>query len=240
VSLIPIDSEHSAIFQCLNGENKSEVEKLIITESGGSFRDKKRDELTDVSRSDALAHPNWSMGSKITIDSATMMNKGLEVIEAHHLFDIPFEKIETILHRESIVHSMVEFIDGSIIAHLGEADMKIPIAYALGYPKRTNSSSKLDLHTLSSLNFTKMNYERFPLLKLAFKIGLSGGVLPCVMNAANEAAVELFLKEKISFLDIETIVFDTVNNYKNISNPSIDDIIRVDKEIYSSIIKRHK
>ncbi|QVK20538.1 1-deoxy-D-xylulose-5-phosphate reductoisomerase [Mycoplasmatota bacterium] len=240
VDMVPIDSEHSAIFQCLNGENRDEVEKIVITASGGAFRDKTRDELVGVSKKEALDHPNWAMGDKITIDSATMMNKGLEVIEAHHLFNIPFSKIETIIHYESIIHSMVEFIDGSVLAHLGLSDMTIPIAYALSYPNRIMSLKKLDFDNLSSLSFSKMDYGRFPLLKLAYEVGEMGGIMPCVMNAANEAAVELFLNEKISFLDIEKIVFNEVRSCENINNPTLDDIIRVDKEVYSSIILKNK
>lgn len=239
VDILPVDSEHSAIFQCLNGENKREVEKIIITASGGTFRDKLRSELVNVSKEEALKHPNWSMGSKITIDSATMMNKGLEVIEAHYLFNTPYNKIDTILHYESIVHSMVEFIDGSIISHLGASDMKIPIQYALSYPDRTYTDSKLDLKKFKKLTFKEMDYERYPLLKLAYEVGESGGILPCIMNAANEAAVQLFLNDKIKFLDIEAIVISTVRYHSNIDNPTLDDIIRVDKEIKESILSRY-
>ncbi|XMB85645.1 1-deoxy-D-xylulose-5-phosphate reductoisomerase [Mycoplasmatota bacterium WC44] len=239
VKMIPVDSEHSAIFQCLLGENNSEIEKIIITASGGTFRNKTREELIGVSKEEALKHPNWNMGAKITIDSATMMNKGLEVIEAHHLFDVPFDKIDTIIHLESVVHSMVEFIDGSIIAHLGVSDMKIPISYALSYPDRVTVRDRLDFTKFSQFNFKEMDFVRFPLLKLAYEVGNKGGIMPCVMNAANEAAVELFLKDKIEFLQIEEIVINTVKSYKNIKSPSLDDIIKIDKEVKESIILKY-
>ena len=236
VEIIPIDSEHSAILQCLKGESLDNVSKLVITASGGSFRDLKRTELVDVTVEQALAHPNWNMGSKITIDSATMMNKGFEVIEAHHLFRIGYSKIETILHKESIVHSMVEFIDGSIISQLGSSDMRTPIYYALMHPARLEAPYKLDYKLMNQLNFAEMDYERYPLLRVAYEVGKASGVLPCVLNAANEAAVELFLNKKIKFTEIESIVIDTVTNYQNVQDYSVDDLIKVHNSVKNRIL----
>lgn len=242
VKLIPIDSEHSAIFQALNHENIHDVKRLIITASGGSFRDYSRSQLASVSLEDALKHPNWSMGAKITIDSATMVNKGLEVIEAHYLFDIDYEKIETIIHPESIIHSMVEFVDNSIIAQLSNPDMRIPIQYALSYPKRFsyNLSKSLDFNQLKYLSFKDMDYERFPLLKLAYEVGHAGGVMPVIYNASNEVANELFRQGKINFLDIEKIIFEAVKNNKNIINPTLEEILAVDKKIRNDIYKKYE
>ncbi len=209
VKLLPIDSEHSAIFQALQGNTMNSVKRLIITASGGSFRDLSREQLKEVSLEDALKHPNWAMGSKITIDSATMMNKGLEVIEAHWLFDIDYDKIEVLLHPQSIIHSMVEYHDKAVIAQLGTADMRHPIQYALSYPERLNHSSEsLDLTKIQTLTFKAMDYERFPLLKLAFEVGIKKGNLAAVMNGANEQANQFFQEGKISFLDIEKLVFE--------------------------------
>ena len=187
VNLFPIDSEHSAIAQCLQGNDHKTIKNLIITASGGTFRDKTRDEIVDVTLEDTLKHPNWSMGAKITIDSATMMNKGLEVIEAHYLFDIDYDHIKVLLHKESIVHSMVEYIDNSIMAQLGNADMRLPIQYALDYPHRlVMNNEPLDLTKVATLHFEKMDMARFPLLALAYEVGKKGGNLPCIMNSANE------------------------------------------------------
>jgi len=240
VSLLPIDSEHSAILECLVGENKKDVKRLIITASGGSFRDKNRDELKDVTKEMALNHPNWKMGSKITIDSATMMNKGFEVIEAHHLFGFPYDKIETILHKESIVHSMVEYEDGVIKAAIGSADMHTPIAYALRYPKHEKINNKpLDLIGLN-LHFEKLDMERFPCLKYAYDAANKGGVYPAVLNASNEAAVKLFLNDKIKFLDIEKIIYDEINNDKYKSYEySLDNILKISNEIILNITERY-
>lgn len=232
VSLIPIDSEHSAIMQCLNGEDKSQLKQIIITASGGSFRDLSRKDLKDVTLKDALNHPNWSMGSKITIDSATMMNKGFEVIEAHHLFNVPYKKIKTILHKESIVHSLVEFKDTSIIAHLGNPDMRVPINYALFYPNRTAfNSDSLSLEKVSSLHFEALDETRYPLLSLAKEVGQAGGLLPTVLNASNEAAVQLFLNETISFLQIEDIVIQCINKFKTTNHVTLENIIALDEEV---------
>ncbi len=236
VQIVPIDSEHSAILQCLNGESIDTVNKLVITASGGSFRSLSRDELNSVTVEEALSHPNWSMGAKITIDSATMMNKGFEVIEAHQLFGLAYEKVETILHDESLVHSMVEFVDGSFIAQIGSSDMRVPIYYALMYPNRLEAPYKMKLSDLNTLHFKSMDFERFPLLKLAYRVGKEGGVLPCVMNAANEAAVELFLAGKISFLEIEEIVIEAVENYENEMKYTVDDLINTHNSVKTNIL----
>ncbi len=232
VPILPVDSEHSALFQALNGENKSEIAKLIITASGGSFRDKTRAELQHVTVKDALNHPNWSMGSKITIDSATMMNKGLEVIEAHVLFDIDYDDIEVLLHRESIIHSMIEFQDTSVIAQLGTPDMRVPIQYALSYPKRLDrpNATRLNLAEIGKLHFEKMDYNRYYALKLAIDAGRAGGTMTTVLNAANEAAVGLFLQEKIKFLEIDELIEKAMQEHQIIQNPDLDTILHVDQE----------
>ena len=234
VSVLPVDSEHSAIFQCLQGEDRKKVSRLIITASGGSFRDKSREELKEVTVEEALNHPNWSMGKKITIDSATMMNKGLEVIEAHWLFDVPYDKIDVLLHRESIIHSMVEFADTSIIAQLGLPDMRIPIQYALSYPERLelNGTKRLNLWEMGTLHFEKMSVERFRCLAFAFEAGKIGGTMPTVLNAANEEAVRLFLDGRISFLEIEEKVEAALRWHKPISHPSLEEIRSVDNETH--------
>ena len=230
VSLKPIDSEHSAIFQCLQGNAHGSVEKLIITASGGSFRDRSRDQLQGVTVKEALSHPNWSMGAKITIDSATMMNKGFEVIEAHYLFDIDYDKIEVLLHRESIVHSLVQYCDHALMAQLGTADMRLPIQYALTHPARLPlmNSETLDLAKIGTLHFEKADFDRYPLLGLAYKAGRLEGNACAIMNAANEEAVALFLAGKITFLDIETYVFKAVESIEFIENATLEDIIRSD------------
>ena len=217
VNLIPIDSEHSAIFQALQAGKKEEVQRIIITASGGSFRDLSREELENVTLEDALRHPSWSMGDKITIDSATMVNKGLEVIEAHYLFDLDYDKIETMLHKESIIHSIVEYCDNSQIAQLAQSDMRIPIQYALTYPNRLTYklSEKLNLSKIGTLHFAKMDYERFPMLRLAYTSGIKGGIMPTVYNVSNEVANELFRKKQISFLDIEKIITDCCSKFES-------------------------
>lgn len=234
VNILPVDSEHSAIFQCLNGEIHKNIEKLIVTASGGSFRDKTREQLKDVTLEDALNHPNWSMGKKITIDSATMMNKGLEVIEAKWLFDLPIEKIETILHKQSIIHSMVEFNDTSVIAQLGTPDMRMPILYAFSYPDRKpRNAERLDLAKVGTLDFKTMDLERYKCLALAYRAIEVGGTLPVVMNAVNEVAVQLFLDGKISFLDIETIIEREMDAHIVTENPDLDTILAVDADYKS-------
>ncbi|MDT8858993.1 1-deoxy-D-xylulose-5-phosphate reductoisomerase [Alkalihalobacillus sp. MEB130] len=237
VSLIPVDSEHSAIFQALNGETLNEVERLILTASGGSFRDRTRAELEGVTVSEALNHPNWSMGAKITIDSATMMNKGLEVIEAHWLFNIPYEKIDVVLHKESIIHSMVEYIDGSVIAQLGTPDMRVPIQYAMTYPNRYHSISneRLQLWEVGSLNFTKLDMERFRCMRFAYEAGKLGGTMPTVLNAANEVAVAFFLENRLSFLEIEHVIEQALEGHSVISQPTLEEIIAVDAQTRAMI-----
>ncbi|MFN7250804.1 MAG: 1-deoxy-D-xylulose-5-phosphate reductoisomerase [Anaerobacillus sp.] len=232
VEVLPVDSEHSAIFQCLQGESIQEVEKLILTASGGSFRNLERSQLENVTVEDALNHPNWSMGAKITIDSATMMNKGLEVIEAHWLFNLPYEKIEVLLHQESIIHSMVEFIDGSVIAQLGTPDMKVPIQYALTYPNRIELKEKkrLKLWEVGKLHFSKPSFERYRCLSFAFEAGKSGGTMPTVLNAANEEAVSLFLNGAISFLGIEEAIERALNEHKIVKLPTLEQIDEIDKQ----------
>lgn len=231
VDLLPVDSEHSAIFQCLNGESKDTLKKIILTASGGSFRDKTRAQLADVTIEDTLNHPNWSMGAKITVDSASMMNKGLEVIEAHWLFGVEYANIEVILHKESIIHSMVEYKDNSIIAQLGTPDMKVPIQYALTYPSRAKveNSERLDFTKLGSLHFKKMDLDRFPCLKMAYQAGKAGGTATTVLNAANEIAVDKFLRGDISFLEIESLIEKALNQHQVISNPDLETILSVDK-----------
>ncbi len=213
VMLLPVDSEHSAIFQCLQGISHDEISKLIITASGGSFRDKTRDELVGVTVKEALSHPNWSMGAKITIDSATMMNKGFEVIEAHYLFDIDYDNIDVVIHQQSAVHSMVLTVDGSILAQCASPDMRLPIQYALTYPRRLPLKTTLiDFSKAMTWNFKPMDYKRFPLLALAIDCGKKKGNLPAVLNAANEVANRAFLDGKIDFLQIEDLVISAVNN----------------------------
>lgn len=215
VSLLPVDSEHSAIFQCLQGEDRKKVEEIILTASGGSFRHKTREELQQVTVNEALKHPNWSMGAKVTIDSATMMNKGLEVIEACWLFKLPFEKIKVILHEESIIHSMVSFEDSAIMAQLGNPDMKVPIQYALTYPERVYLDSKrLQLEEIGQLHFKKMDFNRYPCLQMAYDAGQAGGTMPTVLNAANEIAVAHFLDGRITFLDIEEVIQRTMDKHE--------------------------
>ncbi len=228
--LYPIDSEHSAIFQCLQGNQEKNVARLIITASGGSFRDKKREELKNVSVKETLCHPNWSMGQRITVDSATMINKGFEVIEAHYLFDLPYSKIDTVLHPQSIVHSMVEYNDHAILAQLGSADMRLPIQYALMYPNRPyfQEDKPLDMTKTLSLDFKEMDFERYPLLALAYNVGQQGGNLGAILNAADEQAVELFLKEEISFLQIEEAIEQAIAHAKFIENPSFEQLLESD------------
>ncbi len=232
VSILPVDSEHSAIYQCLQGEKEQTIERLILTASGGSFRDKRREELEGVTVSQALNHPNWSMGAKITIDSATMMNKGLEVIEAHWLFNMPYEKIDVVLHKESIIHSMVEFQDTSVIAQLGTPDMRVPIQYALTYPDRIMlpHTKRLNLWEMGTLHFTKMDFDRFRCLAFAFEAGKQGGTMPTVLNAANEEAVAAFLNGKLTFLQIEDVLQRAMEAHTIIQNPCLDTIKEVDSK----------
>ncbi|QHE63736.1 1-deoxy-D-xylulose-5-phosphate reductoisomerase [Rossellomorea vietnamensis] len=230
-SLLPVDSEHSAIFQALQGEREKNIDKLIITASGGSFRDRTREELVGVTVHEALNHPNWSMGAKITIDSASMMNKGLEVIEAHWLFDIPYDRIDVVQHRESIIHSMIQFHDSSVMAQLGTPDMRVPIQYALTYPDRLQRPGiRLDLVEIGKLHFEKMDLDRFRCLAFAYEAGRIGGSMTTVLNAANEASVALFLDNKISFLDIETYIEKAMNAHQVIHRPDLETIHEIDLE----------
>ena len=236
VAFLPVDSEHAAIFQCLNGEHHSEIEKIILTASGGPFRGKKRNDLANVTVEDALKHPNWSMGNKITIDSSTMVNKGLEVIEAKWLFDVAFDQIEVVLQPQSIIHSMVEFKDGAVMAQLGTPDMCLPIQYALCYPQRRERIGKpLDFKTISSITFEQPDMETFRGLKLAYEAGKIGGSLPTVFNAANERSVALFLQKKISYLTMADIIEEACQEHQVIKNPSLDEILAVEQEVYQKI-----
>lgn len=231
VDIVPIDSEHSAIFQCLVGENENSVEKLILTASGGAFRDTLKDDLRLATAADALRHPTWKMGAKITIDSATMMNKGFEVIEARWLFDIPIDKIEVIIHPQSIVHSMVQFCDGSIKAQLGQPDMRHPIQYALTFPDRLDTQvERANLADIHQLTFERPDYEKFRNLGLAYDALRRGGNIPCILNAANEVAVDAFLKGKIGFFAMSDIIEQTISETAFISSPTLDDYIATDRE----------
>jgi 1-deoxy-D-xylulose-5-phosphate reductoisomerase len=227
--ILPIDSEHSAIQQCLLSGKKEEVKKLILTASGGPFLRKSKDDLKKITVKQALSHPTWEMGKKITIDSATLMNKGLEVIEAHWLFGIPPDRIEVLIHPQSIVHSMVEFVDGSVIAQMSVPDMKLPIQYALFYPQRVfSNNTSLDLTKAGQLTFLEPDYEKFPCLGFAYQSLKMGGTAPAVLNAANEVAVETFLTGGIGFIDIQKIVQETLRGYQTKPNPSLDDIMNAD------------
>lgn len=229
VSLTPVDSEHSAIFQSLRGGAEKEVKRLIVTASGGPFRGKKRSELENVTLAQCLKHPNWSMGPKVTLDSSTLANKGLEVMEAHWLFDMPYDKIDVVVHPQSIVHSLVEFCDGSVIAQLGEPDMRLPIQYALSWPDRFDYSfEQLDLVKAASLTFEAPDLEAFPSLKIAVDCGKAGGTLPCAFNAANEEAVNAFLHDKIKYLDIPYITAAVTQAHDNVTEPQIEDIEQAD------------
>jgi 1-deoxy-D-xylulose-5-phosphate reductoisomerase len=229
--LIPVDSEHSAIFQCLMGSKPSEVSKILLTASGGSLLRRDLNTLEAVTPKEALNHPNWDMGAKITVDSSTMMNKGLEVIEAHHLFKVEMDTIEVVVHPQSIVHSLVEFQDQSVMAHLGVPDMTLPINYALSFPERLALPGfpRLNLAQVSPLTFEKPDFMRFPCLKIAFEVGKEGGTLPAVLNAANEVAVQAFLEEKIGFMDISRIALDTVERHNKISSPDLNSILDADQ-----------
>ena len=239
VRLLPVDSEHSAIFQSLNGEKHQQIKRIILTASGGSFRDKSRDELIGVTVEEALNHPNWSMGAKITIDSATLFNKGLEVIEAKWLFDVSYDQIDVLIHPESIIHSMVEFVDTSVIGQLGNPDMRLPIQYALTYPDRdvlVNGES-LDLAKIASLTFKKPDLDRFKALALAYKAGRTGGSMPCVLNGANEMANELFRNNKIEFLQIEEFVEKALKAHQVISDPTLEQLVEVDSWARNFVLK---
>ena len=234
VSILPVDSEHSAIFQCLAAANGNPVRLIHLTASGGPFRTWEKSRIAKAGSADALRHPNWSMGAKITIDSATMMNKGFEIIEARWLFDIPVDKIKVVVHPESVIHSMVEFEDGAVIAQLGSPDMREPIQLALSWPERLSlNNRKLDFGALGSLSFASADLDRFPCLGLAVEAISKGGNIPCALNAANEVAVAAFLKDKIGFYDISSVVSETLSRTECVERPSLDDIFATNEKAFA-------
>ncbi|MGH4052796.1 MAG: 1-deoxy-D-xylulose-5-phosphate reductoisomerase [Clostridium sp.] len=240
VKILPVDSEHGAIFQCLQGNKLKEVKKIILTASGGPFRGKNKQELIEITPEEAIKHPKWNMGRKISIDSSTLMNKGLEVIEAHWLFGVNYDNIQVVVHPQSIIHSMVEYIDGSIIAQISSADMRLPIQYAINYPKRNNAViDKLDFYNMGSLTFEKPNMDTFNCLKLAYSAGRMGGNMPAIMNAANEIAVELFLDHKIKYLQIEQIIGKCMNKFEHDDNPNLEGILEVDLMVREYVRKNY-
>lgn len=229
VKILPVDSEHSAIFQSLNGENSKEIDKILLTASGGPFRTKTKDDLKTVTLEDALKHPNWSMGQKITIDSATMVNKGLEVLEAKWLFDVDVDNIQVVVQPQSIIHSMVQFNDGAVIAQLGVPDMKLPIQYAIYYPERRYlSGDRLDFGKIGQITFEDPDFEKFKGLELAYESGRIGGSMPTVLNAANEKAVAMFLNRKIGYLEIADIIEYCMSKHNTIENPTIEQILEIE------------
>lgn len=239
VQILPVDSEHSAIFQSLNGERKRDISKILLTTSGGPFRGRKREELKNIQVEDALKHPNWSMGRKITIDSATLVNKGLEMIEAKWLFDVDIDQIQVVVQPQSIIHSMVEFIDGGIIAQLGMPDMKLPIQYALFYPERRFlGGERVDFAKLGQITFEKPDMETFLGLSFAVDAAKKGGSMPTVFNAANERAVSKFLNRKVSFLEIYDIISECMNAHKVIPEPNLDQILETEQNVYEFIESR--
>lgn len=239
VSILPVDSEHSAIFQSMQGQPRERVSRILLTASGGPFRGRKREELLNITVEDALKHPNWAMGKKITVDSSTLVNKGLEVMEAKWLFDVEPEKIQVVVHPQSIIHSMVEYADGGIMAQLGMPDMKLPIQYALFYPdRRFMDGKKVDFFELSSMTFERPDLETFPGLKMAYEAIAAGGSMPTVYNAANEKAVSLFLSKKIRFLEIYDLIREAMENHKVIAEPSLEDILETEAAVYEFIDTR--
>lgn len=236
VNILPVDSEHSAIFQCLNGERHKEIDKLLITASGGPFRGRTKEQLQNVTVADALKHPNWAMGRKITIDSSTLVNKGLEVMEAKWLFDISFDKIEVVVQPQSVIHSMIQFVDGGIMAQLGTPDMRLPIQYALYYPERRPlDGERLDFAKLKNLTFEAPDVENFPALSMAYEAGRIGGSMPTVFNAANERAVAKFLDEKIAYLEIIEIIKECMKQHRVIGDPTVEEILETERWIYEFI-----
>lgn len=236
IRILPVDSEHSAIFQSLQGNKKSQLSKILLTASGGPFRNTPKEDLKNVTVKDALKHPNWSMGRKITIDSATMVNKGLEVIEAKWLFDVDIDNIEVVVQPQSLIHSMVEYVDGGIMAQLGTPDMKLPIQYALFYPdRRPLDGKRVNFFDIANITFFKPDRDKFKGFDLAFRAGKTGGSLPTIYNAANELAVSKFLNEEIRFLDIPELIEAAMNNHKVIDNPSLEQILESEKEAYESV-----
>lgn len=239
VSILPVDSEHSAIFQSLQGNEKNSIKKILLTASGGPFRGRKREELANIQVEDALKHPNWEMGRKITIDSSTMINKGLEVIEAKWLFDVDFDQIQVVVQPQSVIHSMVEYEDGAVIAQLGTPDMKLPIQYALYYPKRRNlPGDRLDFWKLTELTFEQPDLETFYGLRLAYEAGRAGGTMPTVFNAANERAVSLFLDRKIKYLEIPEIIHYCMDAHKRKEAPTVEEILSAEAKTYEQIESR--
>ena len=239
VAILPVDSEHSAIFQSLQGNPRGALHKILLTASGGPFRGRTKEQLMNIQVEDALKHPNWEMGRKITIDSSTLVNKGLEVMEAKWLFDVDFDHIEVVVHPQSIIHSMVEYVDGAIIAELGTPDMKLPIQYALYYPdRRFLPGERVNFATLGQLTFEKPDLETFDGLRLAFEAGRTGGSMPTVYNAANELAVSKFLDRKIKYLEIPEIIETCMANHKNIVDPTVEQILQTEKAVYEQIESR--
>ena len=239
VRLLPVDSEHSAIFQCLNGEHGNRIHKILLTASGGPFRGKTREEMKNIQVEDALKHPNWSMGQKITIDSSTMVNKGLEVMEARWLFGVEMDQVQVVVQPQSIIHSMVEFEDGAVMAQLGTPDMKLPIQYALCWPeRRPMGGERLDFWKLAEIRFEKPDFDNFPGLSLAYEAGRTGGSLPTVFNAANERAVSMFLNRKIGYLTITDIIESAMRRHTVIPNPSVEQILAAERETYDYIESR--
>ncbi len=239
VRILPVDSEHSAIFQSLQGNKREQVEKIILTASGGPFRGRKKEDLKDVTVQEALNHPNWSMGKKITIDSATLVNKGLEVIEARWLFDVDFDKIDVVVQPQSMIHSMVQYVDGGIMAQLGTPDMKLPIQYAFYYPDRkTLDSERVDFAKIGSISFETPDGDTFRGFRLAYQAGRAGGSMPTVFNAANERAVSEFLKGNIRFLEIAEIIEYAMEKHKKVENPDLNEILKAEQEAYESVRER--
>ncbi len=236
VRLLPVDSEHSAIFQCLNGEKGNKIEKILLTASGGPFRGWTKEQMEHVTLEDALKHPNWSMGRKITIDSSTMVNKGLEVMEARWLFEVPMDDVKVVVQPKSIIHSMVQFTDGAVMAQLGTPDMKLPIQYALYYPeRRPMGGERLDFWKLKEITFEEPDFKNFPGLSLAYEAGRAGGSLPVVFNAANEMAVAKFLNREISYLEITDIIEAALGHHKKKEHPSLDEVLSAEQETYEFI-----
>ena len=239
MSILPVDSEHSAIFQSLNGEPSERIEKILLTASGGPFRGKTREQLANMKVQDALKHPNWSMGRKITIDSSTLVNKGLEVMEAKWLFGVDLDRIQVVVHPQSIIHSAVQFVDGAIMAQMGTPDMKLPIQYALFYPdRRPMQGKRVDFFELGSITFEKPDTDTFTGLALAYRAATLGGSMPTVYNAANEKAVALFLEEKIGYLQIPDLIGEAMEHHKTIQNPDVDEILAAEAETYEYIAGR--
>ncbi|KGM97734.1 1-deoxy-D-xylulose 5-phosphate reductoisomerase [Clostridium novyi A str. 4552] len=240
VKILPVDSEHGAIFQCLQGNSYNDIETIYVTASGGPFRQNKLEELTNITPEQALKHPKWNMGKKISIDSSTMINKGLEVIEAHWLFNVDYDKIKVLVHPQSIVHSMVEYIDGSVIAQLASTDMRLPIQYALNYPIRNKKVvKKLDFYNMGNLTFEKPDFEKFRGLKLAYEAGKLGGIMPTIFNASNEIAVNMFLNNNIKYLQIVDIVCECMNKFENKNIKDVEDILNAEVKVKSFIKSKY-